>query len=201
VVVINAAVRVGLVAGALTMAPARAGAVGAARARPADTATGIGATLATWDAHHRVAGPCQGSPCWAVTYNARGGLPNKVCNGVVYCGVQVTFSPAPFINGYSMQFPAGTTLARARAYVRAQLPPGARTRWYWVPHPGRFNSCTEMGMTSARLGRVLPAGLGGGVRVVLWWAHAGKRRQVDGAGFQLQTPPPKKPSCDVVPQG
>jgi hypothetical protein len=99
-----------------------------------------------------------------------------------------------------MQFPAGTTLARAKRYVRTQVPTDARSRWYLAPHPG-FNSCTEMGVTSARLGRELPSGMGGGVRVVFWWAHQGQRRVVDGASFQLQTPPPKKPSCDVVPQG
>lgn len=170
--------------------------------KSADAVTGIGATLAAWDAHHVPATRCfEPNPCHADSYDARPGWPAWTCTHVVYCALDVLDSDPALVQGYTMQFSARSTLGDAKEVAAGQLPPDAHVEWYWVPRPGLFNACTEEGLSSRSLGRsLLHWGLGGGVLVVFWWGYEGNRDYVKGATLSLAgNHPIKMISCGAGP--
>lgn len=57
------------------------------------------------------------------------------------------------VTNYSERFAAGTSLASAEAQAMREFPNDARVLW-----PATKDACTQMGVTSARLGTALGAG-------------------------------------------
>ena len=104
--------------------------------------TGFGATTASWDAHH------QADPKFTAgsAYNPTPGLgsPNDR-----YYGVN---SQNGHITSYSERFAAGTSLASAKAQAMREIPSDARVLW-----SATKDTCTQMGVTSARLDTALGA--------------------------------------------
>jgi hypothetical protein len=122
--------------------PKSASAPAPAKSTQPPSLTGFGATTASWDAHHKA------DPNFAAgsTYDPTPGLgsPNDR-----YYSVN---SQNSHITSYSERFAAGTSLASAKAQAMRELPSGAHVLW-----SATKDTCTQMGVTSARLDTALGA--------------------------------------------
>jgi hypothetical protein len=120
-----------------------------AKAKPTGPAplTGFGATTASWNAHH------QADPNFTAgsSYDPTPGLapPGDPTRDDRYYGVNVQNG---LILNYSERFAAGTSLASAKAQAMGELPSDAHVLW-----SATKDTCTQMGVTSARLDTVLGA--------------------------------------------
>jgi hypothetical protein len=121
---------------------------------PSLTLTGFGATTASWNAHH------QADPHFTAgsAYNPTPGLapPGDSTRDDRYYGVN---PQGGHVTSYYERFAAGTSLASAKAQAMRELPSDAHVLW-----SATKDACTQMGVTSARLGAALGAG-GNGVLV------------------------------------
>lgn len=130
---------------------AKAPATPSAKAAPAKpmqpSLTGFGATTASWDAHH------QADPNFTAgsAYDPTPGLapPGDPTRDDRYYSVN---SQNGHITSYSERFAAGTSLASAKAQAMREMPSDAHVLW-----SATKDTCTQMGVTSARLDTALGA--------------------------------------------
>jgi len=115
----------------------------AAPAKPMQPSlTGFGATTASWDAHHQADPKFTAGSAYDPTRGL--GSPNDRYYQVIAMG--------GLILSYSERFAAGTSLASAKAQAMRELPSDAHVLW-----SATKDTCTQMGVTSARLDTALGA--------------------------------------------
>ena len=124
-------------------------AVAAASAVASTPWTGIGAPFAAWKkAHGPYVGSCPIGGCYGRGVRVNGRLVAR------FVEVTTAAGAANRVDGYIQAIGDGTSLGKAKAAVRALLPPDARTTSFTIVH-SHGDSCVLWNLRSRTLGRWL----------------------------------------------
>jgi hypothetical protein len=125
---------------------------GASQATPGGPATpgawtGLGAKLADWEtAHPQDLARCEAGTCFGDTVGSDGSTTDQ------FTLLTTTEAPSYRVDGYEQALPDGTSLASAKAAVRALLPSDTVPVSFRVAY-GSTGSCAFWNLRSSRLGR------------------------------------------------